>query len=190
MDFIGGSELTFQENNYVVKSRRKNIHTLDSKTTIKSLERKSRTWHRMLELYNQSELLRRGEDYKKMVYDHLADLTIVEDGVSFTVLQNRYELLMEGVDMRHCVATYHDRIKHGRYAVLSLKHCPSKSEGLYSRATLGLKLNDDFVSLDQCKGVYNAEINPDLLVIVNKVIKKLNDKSYVLYKRDMALSSV
>lgn len=58
------------------------------------------------------------------------------------------------------------------------------------RATLGLKLNDDFVSLDQCKGVYNAEINPDLLVIVNKVIKKLNDKSYVLYKRDMALSSV
>lgn len=188
LDFIEGSELTFQENNHVVKSRRKNIHTLDSKTTIKSLERKSRTWHRMLELYNQSELLRRGEDYKKMVYDHLADLTIVEDGVSFTVLQNRYELLMEGVDMRHCVANYHERIKRGFYAVLSVKHVPSKNEGQYSRATLGIKLNGYFVSLDQCKGVYNAEINPDLLVIVNKVIKKLNDKSYVLYKRDMDFS--
>lgn len=186
LDYIEGFELAFLQNNQVVKTRRKNIHTLDTKTTLKSLDRKSRNWHRMLELYNQCELLRRGEDYKKSVYENLAELSFLEDGVSFTVLRNRYELLMEGVDMRHCVATYHAKIKKGIYAVMSLKRPNPLSEGGIDRATLGLKLSGNVVSLDQCEGIYHAKISPELRVIVDRVIEKLNIKTYLLFNEDTA----
>lgn len=184
LDYIEGFELAFLQNNHVVKTRRKNIHSLDTKTTLKSLERKSRNWHRMLELYNQCELLRRGEDYKKSVYDNLAELDFFEDGVNFTILRNRYELLMEGVDMRHCVATYHAKIKKGIYAVMSLKYPNPLSENGIDRATLGLKLNGEVVSLDQCEGIYHAMISPELRAVVDRVIEKLNNKSYLLFHED------
>lgn len=184
LDYVEGSELVFMQNNLVVKTRKKNIHSFDTKTTLKSLERKSHHWHKILELYNQCELLRRGENYKKNVYDNLAELSFVEDNVNFTVLQNRYELLMEGVDMRHCVATYHAKIMKGIYAVMSLKRPNPQSESGYDRATLGLNLNGGVISLDQCKGIYNAMISPELRAVVDRVIEKLNNKSYLLFHED------
>lgn len=185
LDYIEGSQLLFSSDNQVIKTRKKNIHTLDSKTTIKSLERKSRDWHRMLELYNQCELLRRGEDYKKYTYDNLAELSFVESGIQFTVLQNRYELLMEGVDMRHCVADYHAKIKKGTYAVISLKRPTSLLESGYDRATLGVKLKEGVISLDQCRGIYNAVVSPELRDVVGLVIEKLNNKSYLIFNSDL-----
>lgn len=185
LDYIEGSQLLFTSDNQVIKTRKKNIHTLDSKTTIKSLERKSRDWHRMLELYNQCELLRRGEDYKKYTYDNLAELSFVESGIQFTVLQNRYELLMEGVDMRHCVADYHAKIKKGTYAVISLKRPNSLLESGYDRATLGVKLKEGVISLDQCRGIYNAVVSPELRDVVGLVIEKLNNKSYLIFNSDL-----
>ncbi len=96
------------------------------------------------------------------------------DGYDFKIIQSHYDLLMEGIEMRHCVEMFHKRINRSSYVVFAVKRSHSDPADKANRFTLGLVVVDGLVSLDQCKGVYNARIDMELRNAVDELILALN----------------
>lgn len=184
LDYMHGNVYEFKKNGEIVKSRHKNAYLLNKTSTLNSLQRKSDAWHRDVGLYNQVEMLRKGEEYKEQVYTKLNDLVIDRGGFVFTLIKNHYDLLMEGVEMHHCVETYHKRITKGQYAVFSVLRKDSDSLDRANRFTLGIHLNDDSIRLDQCKGVYNAKISAELKEVVDELIIAINQGEFEIKEVD------
>lgn len=188
LDYISGNDLVLKENGAVVKVRKKNIEFLDSKTTINSLLRKSIAWHKKMELYDQYEMTKKGENYKKYVYSQFTDLSFNVGQFNFKLINNRYSLLREGVDMRHCVSTYHNKIISGKYVVFSVTQQNHTDEDCdFNKYTLGIKIRDNTLIFDQCKGLYNSPCKPEVLAAAEVAIKLLNNNEYVLYSEKSTL---
>lgn len=188
-DYMQGNVYEFSEDGEIIKTRTKNAYLLNKKTTLKSLRRKSEAWHRDTELYNQVQMLRMGEDYKEQIYGNLNDLVVEKGMYIFTLIKNHYDLLMEGVEMHHCVESFHRRICKGEYAVFSILNKESEPLAKSNRFTLGLYLNEGQVRLDQCKGVYNSKISSDLKATVEEFIEAINNKEISLVSSDQKKKS-
>lgn len=95
-----------------------NMESISRTTTFKSLERKIERWHDDLNTYTAEEL----EEAKHVKYDHLKPHKIeYREGV-FEPITNKCDLMLEGAEMRHCVAAFDDIVLMKRYIVFKVQH--------------------------------------------------------------------
>lgn len=145
-----------------------NLECIDRTTTFKSLERKIDRWHDELQSYTEEEL----EEAKSVKFTAFRKETIVfKDGV-FESIQNNYELMIEGAEMRHCVASFNWPIIAGDYLVFKVILGDE-------RATLGIRVNKyqkipfEFA---QCYKKYNLIVSAEMRNLAIKFVDHLNKK--------------
>ena len=107
------------------------------------------------------------------------DCVFTQDGYTFTLLTSQADIAAEGMQMRHCVASYAHMASRGRYAVF-------KIEGK-ERATLGLTLSSavdvdnptgnrvPHAMIQQCYGHSNKNISDELRATLPDIVRKYND---------------
>lgn len=107
------------------------------------------------------------------------DCVFTQDGYTFTLLTSQADIATEGMQMRHCVASYAHMASQGRYAVF-------KIEGK-ERATLGLTLGSavdvdnptgnrvPHAMIQQCYGHSNNTISDELRATLPDIVRKYND---------------
>lgn len=99
-------------------------------------------------------------------------VTYEEGPYTFTLLNNRRDIALEGSTMRHCVGSYAEKAARGGYAVF-------KVEGK-ERATLGLHKHHSLVDgtsmrFDQCYGFGNSRCSDELIAAAYKILGRHND---------------
>lgn len=146
-----------------------NILSINRKTTVNSVLRKSEKWHEELQIVALERKLSEYEKARVEVYPHIKNVTIEMEGVTFKSICNRCELLLEGFEMKHCVGEYHKKIEGREYVVFSL----NKDD---FRATLGLNVMQGDFRYNQCYGKHNRCVSQEILRVVEKFVEKLNQK--------------
>lgn len=146
-----------------------NILSINRKTTINSVLRKSEKWHEELQIVALERKLSEYEKARVEVYPHIKNVTIDMEGVTFKSICNRCELLLEGFEMKHCVGEYHKKIEGREYVVFSL----TKDD---FRATLGLNVMQGDFKINQCYGKHNRGVSQEILRVVEKFVEQLNQK--------------
>ncbi len=100
-----------------------------------------------------------------------------------TLLNNAFDIKMEGETMKHCVASYSQQSNNGEYVVLSLKD--SKGER-YS--TLGLQVNEKGITFNQhykhCNASVDCKEAKELAETIAKVLNVEYSKIHKLEKGD------
>lgn len=79
------------------------------------------------------------------------NLNVNHNFFEFKVIPNLKELSQEGLIMKHCIYTYLNDIIDGNYLAIRIKDKISKE-----KATLGIKINDKKLHLQQLKGYENS----------------------------------
>jgi hypothetical protein len=87
------------------------------------------------------------------------------NGVEITPIDNSADLYREGTSMHHCVGTYAEEVRAGRYYVYSI--CRD-GERL---ATAGLILIGDRVRLHEIRGPCNAAVPKQITAIVQRWLR-------------------
>lgn len=142
------------------------LESTDRTTTVKSFERKINRWHDELNAYTPEEL----EKAKQSEYKNLKRELIEFKDCTFQPIQNRYELMIEGAEMRHCVAAFHWTVDSGKYIVL-------KALRGDERATLGIWIDneeDKPFSFHQCYKKYNHHVSEEMFGIAKAFVEHLN----------------
>lgn len=86
------------------------------------------------------------------------ELNSIFNSFEFKVIPNLKELSQEGLIMKHCIYTYLNDILNGGYLAIRVKDKISKE-----KATMGLKISDKKLHLQQLKGYENSR--PTALLI-------------------------
>lgn len=75
---------------------------------------------------------------------------LISSEPNFVAIDNYDALLREGMDQKHCIAVYHNRIVAGHYCAFKMEHP--------QRVTIGVKVNKriGMLELDQISGIRNA----------------------------------
>lgn len=145
-----------------------NLECIDRTTTFKSFERKIDRWHDKLQSYTKEEL----EEAKSVKYNAFRKETLTfKDGV-FEPIQNQYELMVEGAEMRHCVASFH-------WLVMSCEYLVFKVNLGDERATLGIRVNKyqkNPFELAQCFKKYNHIVSAEMKNLALNFVDHLNKK--------------
>ena len=96
------------------------------------------------------------------------DCVFTEGGYTFTLLTSQADIAAEGIQMRHCVASYAYRASNGNYNVF-------KVEGK-ERATLGLNTYaDGSLGVDQCYGYCNQRVSSELSSMLKLIVRRYDD---------------
>lgn len=96
------------------------------------------------------------------------DCVFTEDGYTFTLLTSQVDIAAEGIQMRHCVASYAHRASNRNYNVF-------KVEGK-ERATLGLNTYaDGSLGVDQCYGYCNQRVSSELSSMLKLIVRRYDD---------------
>jgi len=121
------------------------------------------------------DVARKGYSEKKFA-EHLS---FTQNGYTFTLLTSQADIAAEGMQMRHCVASYAFCASKGTYAVF-------KIEGK-ERATLGLNITPTLevvelkpnrvlqAKLQQCYGPRNQPISSELRDTLPDIVRMYND---------------
>ena len=100
-----------------------------------------------------------GKDLKyRSVVKEYAEMNVKMNMFDFRVIPNLNELSKEGLVMHHCIYTYLNDITSGSYIAVRIKDLISKE-----RATMGLKIANGKLHLQQLKGYYNSRPTPLLI---------------------------
>jgi len=94
------------------------------------------------------------------------DCVFTHRGYTFTLLTSQADIAAEGVQMKHCVASYAHTASQGKYAVF-------KIDGK-ERATLGLTVIKG-AALQQCYGPRNQPISSELRDTLPDLVRMYND---------------
>jgi hypothetical protein len=109
------------------------------------------------------DVARKGYSEKKFA-EHLS---FTLQGYTFTLLTSQADISAEGMQMRHCVASYASMASLGTYAVF-------KIDGK-ERATLGLTVVNGEAILQQCYGPRNQPISSELRDTLPDIVRMYND---------------
>lgn len=143
-----------------------NVESIGRTTTFKSIERKIERWHDDLNTYTSEEL----EEAKNVKYDHLKPHKIeYKEGV-FEPITNKCDLMIEGSEMRHCVAAFDDVISMKLYIVFKVQHNEE-------RATLGVHINErgnNIFVFSQCYKKYNHLVSSEMNTLVKEFVEHIN----------------
>jgi hypothetical protein len=135
------------------------------------------SWRRWNEEHDRLswDVARKGYSEKKFA----EDCVFTQGGYTFTLLTSQADIAAEGMQMRHCVASYAHMASQGKYAVF-------KIDGK-ERATLGLTINPKvdednpittrilYAMLQQCYGHSNKIISDELRNTLPEIIRMYND---------------
>lgn len=95
------------------------------------------------------------------------DCIFTEGGYTFTLLTSQADIASEGMQMRHCVASYAHKASQGKYAVF-------KIDGK-ERATLGLDIHSSRATLNQCYGYCNKTVSDELQKTLPLIVRMFDD---------------
>lgn len=143
-----------------------NLESIERTTTFKSIERKIERWHDELQAYTPEEL----EKAKTVKYSNLNQEPIEYKDCVFTPICTQYELMIEGAEMRHCVASFNGGISSGGYIVF-------KAVRGEERATLGVRVRKDATpcfAFSQCYKKHNHLVSHDMNIRAQEFIVYLN----------------
>lgn len=155
--------ITYQDDNWEAYI---NVESISRTTTFKSIERKIERWHDELNTYTLEEL----EEAKNKKYDHLKSQIIeYKEGV-FEPITNKYDLMIEGAEMRHCVEAFDNMVSMKQYVVFTVQHNEE-------RATLGVYIDDSSNNLfefAQCYKKYNHLVSSEMNTLVKGFVEHIN----------------
>ncbi len=132
---------------------------------------------------------RLSHEYTKLLYpNHLTEYqftmpwvrVIGRDGITASLLTTPHSLAVEGSEMHHCVASYHDYVYSGHSIIFSLKDQHNV------RSTLELGHEENKVVILQHRGKYNDDVSPLFDAMAQHVVdiqnallteKRLNSRS-------------
>jgi hypothetical protein len=87
------------------------------------------------------------------------------NGVEITPIDNSADLYREGTSMHHCIGTYAEMVRRGRYYVYSIRRDAERV------ATAGLVLRNARAELDQLRGPCNAQAPKQITAIVERWLR-------------------
>jgi hypothetical protein len=94
-------------------------------------------------------------------------------GYELSLIDKAEDLVLEGKLMRHCVATYFERINRGENAIYHIDKIGSGSKGwtieIARKYTYGMERDEFKFSINQVRGVCNSEPPEDVRDAVRKV---------------------
>lgn len=126
---------------------------------IKTFEKLKVLHDEMTAVYRALEDESKDLKYRQTVAKHIR-LNAKKNLFDFKVIPNLNELSKEGLVMHHCIYTYLNDIASGEYIAIRVKDTVSKE-----RATMGVKVVNGKLYLQQLKGYYNSR--PTALLIDN-----------------------
>jgi hypothetical protein len=110
------------------------------------------------------------EKWARLCADHsqwVSELQEFEvDEWTVTPLCSAYQLALEGMQMRHCVADYSERCVQDEYRVFAVQ----RSDCGEAMATVGLEKVEGQWKLDQVKGKCNSDPGPTLTALASEVL--------------------
>jgi hypothetical protein len=124
------------------------------------------SWRRWQEVHDRLswDVARKGYSETKFA----EDCSFTQNGYTFTLLTSQADIAAEGMQMRHCVASYAQKASNRNYNVF-------KVEGK-ERATLGLNTYaDGSLGVDQCYGPRNQPISSELKSTLPLIVRKYDD---------------
>ncbi len=136
--------------------------------TWNDLERHSNDWHERMRMRHRRDLVYYDYSEENEPFEFSADISAVTrvDGYEFTVLQSPDEVEKEGSEMGHCVRSYIPRIAAGDYIVY-------RAMSEHERATVGILLGTNVVSVDQIRGKYNSAASEALQSAANDLAREI-----------------
>jgi hypothetical protein len=82
-------------------------------------------------------------------------------------LQTSFEVALEGIRMKHCVATYASRCLLGEYRLFSIRDADG-----HRIATVGLEDRDKYWVLEQVKGKCNKSVGKDIEKVAKAIVQR------------------
>lgn len=170
-----------------------NLNRFSSKTTLRSMLRLSHEWHIQVQM---AEYKRERKDYP-----HLLPYSQTIGKHSFSLIHNDFDLYKEGLEMHHCIDSFHSTIATGHYlafqvmgeserATLGIRvlgsHTPPQETDLYGRAAKQPKPSRKLYLLDQCYRSCNADVSEALLADAQQLVLMLNKGDVVVEKQQSA----
>ena len=174
-DYINGSKYKLDHKNKWVRSRQKNILDVNKRMSLKQAMILQNEWHIALIEYEVQQDLKKIStlpSYKK--YTHLKPVDVLIDGVQFQLILNQYELKKEMQLLKHCVLTYHNKIKDKNYIVFALTDKNIGTErNTVNAYTMGCNVyeNGDLV-LDQVRGFCNSIAPSSIKLAVSEFLSQ------------------
>lgn len=147
-----------------------NLNRINTTTNIHSLTRNAHIWHDEVQCRGKGPLC---------IWSQFKPFSAHIQGCTFTLLTDNHQLFYEGLEMKHCVNTFENRIKENSYIVFSIKS--PKEDG-----TLGLTLNTDgignaYLSIHQIKGHYNCPLSSKVHAAAKELAVLINAKPELIY---------
>ena len=118
--------------------------------------------------FNAMKDLQKAKVYKSSVKDFL-ELNCRIGDVEFEVVESSEKLNLEGLQMKHCIYTYLNRICEKRYLAINVTHLITKE-----RATAGFTRNGNTLKLEQLKGFYNSRATEEIIICTQEFCHKNN----------------
>lgn len=180
LDYMSFNRLSLRDDGIYEYGDEKNMYSIGKETTIRSLLRKSREWHRLLLLERKQKYLLRSDKPNITLSEELLEVDMELGDYRFHLINNQYDLSLESFSMSHCVDIYGAKIRDNQYVVFQVSNTHDQSE-FPEKATLGLKVQDGLVEFDQCKGYQNSVVSPNMMLEVSKLIDLINQRELQLY---------
>jgi len=113
---------------------------------------------------------------KKYSDKPFTEVVSYEEGpYTFTLLNSKAAIAIEGSTMRHCVGSYADYASTGRYAVFKVEGKERATLGLRKPTGMGSTMLGMGLYFDQCYGQFNSMVSEELREAAYKVVDKHND---------------
>lgn len=174
-DYINGSKYKLDHKNKWVRSHQKNILDVNKRMSLKQVMILQNEWHiALIEYEVQQDLKKISTLPNNKKYTHLNPVDVLIDGVQFQLILNQYELKKEMQLLKHCVLTYHNKIKDKSYIVFALTDKNIGTErNTVNAYTMGCNAyGNGHLELDQIRGFCNSIAPSSIKLAVSKFLSQ------------------
>lgn len=185
-DYINGSKYKLDHKNKWVRSRQKNILDVNKRMSLKQAMILQNEWHiALIEYEIQQDLKKISTLPNNKKYAHLKPVDVLIDGVQFQLILNQYELKKEMQLLKHCVLTYHNKIKDKNYIVFALTDKNIGTErNTVNAYTMGCNAyGNGYLGLDQIRGFCNSIAPSSIKLAVSKFLSQCAQGEINIYAR-------
>lgn len=185
-DYINGSKYKLDHKNKWVRSRQKNILDVNKRMSLKQAMILQNEWHiALIEYEVQQDLKKISTLPNNKKYAHLKPVDVLIDGVQFQLILNQYELKKEMQLLKHCVLTYHNKIKDKNYIVFALTDKNIGTErNTVNAYTMGCNAyGNGYLGLDQIRGFCNSIAPSSIKLAVSKFLSQCAQGEINIYAR-------
>lgn len=113
--------------------------------------------------------MEKNEKYKQMIYQYMERYSFASKGLVIMVPESLEDIVKEGNEQHHCVASYVDRVAAGGTCILLLRKEEEPDKPFFT-----LEIQD--VSIVQCRGKYNEDQTPEVKKFLAKFKKEIEKR--------------